>query len=156
MVYKLIAVIPVNIGRWVKIDDKHGFDRGEGWRELYFEEAVIDWSWFGKDCYGKFAIEMKCDERTTEPVEVECQLSWVKAVRDGGRGKFNRIKGAYIKETKWLPWEIYVTPNYFPLPTYKGPVLLYLMGRASSGHSVAVAMYNLAIFRKVEDEVAKT
>ena len=146
--YRFITSIPVNLGRWVSIDNKHGIDRGEGFRELYFEEAVMDWSWFPKNSYGKFYIEMKRDRKSGEG-KVEAQLSWVKAVRDGGAGKFNRIEGAIIEESQFRPWELYET-DYFKLPEWKGPVLLYLMGRTEGDAVLAVAMFTLAVFEKVE------
>jgi len=147
--YKLIAVIPVNIGRWVNSDSKHGFDRGDNWRELYFYEAVIDWSWFPPNCYGKFAIEMKKD--TQEKGKVEVQLSWVKAVRNGGAGKFIRIEGSRIEETVYRRWELYES-DYFPLPSWKNPVLLYLVGRTDEKSKLSVAMFTLAVFQKVKDK----
>ena len=144
--YKFITAIPVNPGRWVAIDNKHGFDRGEGFRELYFVEAVIDWSWFPPNSYGKMYIEMKNDNR--KGGKIEAQLAWVKAVRDGGAGNFNRIEGALAKERNFKPWELYET-DYFKLPTWKGPVLLYLMGRTDDQSRLAVAMFTLAVFQKV-------
>jgi len=147
-VYRLVAVIPVNLGNWRSIDSQHGFDRFDGFREMYFNEAVIDWSWFPKNCYGKFAIEMKNENK--EGGRVEAQLTWVKAVRDGGAGHFIPIKGANIVEDNYRRWELYET-DYFKLPFWKGPVLLYLCGRTDDESKLSVAMWTLAIFEKVEE-----
>jgi len=143
--YELLTIIPVNVGNWKNINDKIGFDRGERWREFYFSEAIIDWSWLPPNCVGKLCVEMKHSERNKKG-KIEVQLAWVKARKDGGAGNFNRLEGAIVEEDHWLPWDLYES-DYFPLPTYKRLVLLYLMGRAETGCTVSQAMFTLAVFK---------
>ena len=154
--YKLVTVIPVNLGNWRNISDKAGVNRFDDWRELYFQEAVIDWSWFPKGSYGRFAIEMK--EAGQRDGRLEVMLSWVKAVRDHGRGKFIPLVGSEIVIDEYDPpyarkWEIYET-DYFPLPDWEGPVLLYMIGRPKGDTTISVAMWSMAVFELIDDEVA--
>ena len=165
--YKFVTIIPVNPGHWVSIkhDPKYGdgapigeiVERGKDWKEFYFTEAVMDWSWFPPNCYGKLAVELKINNykymtEIKEGGKVEFQLAWVKAVRDGGAGKFIPIPGAVIEETIGRKWEIYETDDYFKLPDWRGPVLLYPIGRANKvANSLTVAMFSLAVFQKVDE-----
>ena len=151
--YKLVTVIPVNLGNWRNINEKGGVNRIDGWREMYFQEAVIDWSWFPKNCYGRFAIEMKDANQLDGRLEV--MLSWVKAVRDHGQGKFIPLEGSEIVVDEYDPpyakkWELYET-DYFPLPDWEGPVLLYMLARPKGEMTVSVAMWSLAVFELVDE-----
>ena len=153
---KLITVVPVNVGNWKKVTEQTGVDRGDGWREYYFHEAVFNWSWLPPNCYGKLAVELK--ESGEREGRIEVLLAWVKAVRDGGRGKFIHLEGSEIVVDEYespvaKKWELYET-DYFPLPDWKGPILLYLMGRPQNGLQPAVAMFTLAVFEGMMDEVA--
>jgi hypothetical protein len=82
---------------------------------------------------------------------VEFQLAWVKQPRYITRTEhFYKLEGAYFREEKYKGWELYES-DFFPLPTYNGPILLYLMARAENGGVPSVAMWTLALFEKVEE-----
>lgn len=156
MNYKLIGCVPVNLGNWKTINPTAGIDRGDGWRELYFNEATFNWGWLPPDSYGKFIMEMKNMNRESgrRGDIIEFQLAWVKRPEEIKKNKgehFIHLEGAYFKEDKFKPWELYET-NYFSLPTYKGPILLYLMARGAPDSKPSVAMWTLALFEKIDDE----
>jgi len=152
MTHKFIGCVPVNVGNWKTIDPATGFDRGEGWKEIYFHEAAFNWGWLPENSYGKFIIEMKNMDRESgyRGEAIEFQLAWVKRPSEFKPGDhFHRIEGAYFKETAFKSWEIYES-DFFPLPTYSGPILLYLMARGEPATRPSVAMWTLALFEKVD------
>ena len=155
MKYKFIGCVPVNLGNWKTIDPTTGWDRGDGWREIYFHEATFDWSWLPPNSYGRFIMEMKNMDRESGYANkvIEFQLAWCKTPGEIKANKdehFIHLDGAYFKEDKFKSWELYET-DYFPLPTHHGPILLYLMTRGEEETRPSVAMWTLALFEKIEE-----
>lgn len=146
---RFIGCIPVNTGKWVEKNPVSGYNRGEEWREIYFQEATFNFGWLPLNSYGKLSIEAKNMSRESgkRGDQIEFQLAYVKEpskikIPDD---HFNLIEGAYITENTFKPWELYET-SFFKLPNYDGPVLLYLMVRAPEGSRPSVAMWTLALF----------
>lgn len=162
MSYKFIGCVPVNLGNWratpwnPETEMLSGTDRGNKWTEVYFHEATFNWGWLPPNCYGKFTMEMKNTDRQSgfDGKAIEYQLAWVKdpttIKQNRASGEhFIHLEGAYFKEEAFKPWELYES-DYFPLPDYEGPILLYLMVRGEENTKPAVAMWTLALFEKVE------
>jgi hypothetical protein len=146
---RLVTTVSVNMGSWRNYGANDDVDRIDGWRPCYFQEAPFNFGWLPKNCYGKFAIEMKeSDEKETN---IEVVVGWQESIRDGGVGKFNIIEESKLVLGKYEPerqkrWEIYET-DYFKLPDYDGVILLWLLQRNSvPTTTLSIAMWTLAIF----------